>query len=70
MVSLAMRTASSSLPEYGITVSTGPKISSWAIRMSLLPTNTVGSKKKPFSMCSGRLPPVISSAPCSSPDST
>ena len=38
-----MRTASASFPEYGMTVSTGPKISSWAMRMSLVPTNTVGS---------------------------
>ena len=43
MESLARRTASSSLPEYGTTVNTGPKISSWAIRMSLVPMKTVGS---------------------------
>ena len=43
MESLANRTASSSVPEYGTTVSTGPKISSWAMRSSLLLTKTVGS---------------------------
>ena len=43
MESLASRTASSSSPEYGTTVRTGPKISSWAMRRSLLLTKTVGS---------------------------
>jgi hypothetical protein len=42
MLSLAMRIASSS-PSYGMTTSTGPKISSWAIVMALsTSTNSVG----------------------------
>ena len=43
MESLASRTASSSSPEYGTTVRTGPKISSWAMRRSFVLTKTVGS---------------------------
>src|ERR1700735_1224769 len=58
MVSLAIRTASSSSAA-GITDSTGPKISSWAMTelLSTLP-NTVGSMYQPRSRSFGRPPPV------------
>ena len=67
MVSLAMRTASCSSAA-GITLSTGPKISSWAMvdELSTLP-NTVGSMNQPRSRCFGRPPPVASVAPSSTP---
>src|SRR5580692_8526865 len=58
MVSLAIRTASSSSAA-GITDSTGPKISSWAMTdwLSTLP-NTVGSMYQPRSRSFGRPPPL------------
>ena len=43
MVSLAISSASASLRNV-VTDSTGPKISSWKIRMSFVPLKTVGSK--------------------------
>src|ERR1700758_2178709 len=57
MVSLAIRTASSSSAA-GMTDSTGPKISSWAIteEVSTLP-NTVGSTYQPRARSLGRPPP-------------
>jgi len=61
--SLAMRTASSS-PSWGITVSTGPKISSRATRASLVsPAITVGSMKNPLSRSAGRPPPQANRPP-------
>ncbi len=67
MVSLAMAMASCSFCA-GITLSTGPKISSWAIveELSTLP-KTVGSTNQPRSRCFGRPPPVASVAPSATP---
>ena len=67
MVSLAIRTASSSSAA-GITDSTGPKISSWAMteELSTLP-NTVGSTYQPRSRSLGRPPPVARVAPSAMP---
>src|SRR6202046_3314654 len=58
MVSFAMATASCSFCA-GITLSTGPKISSCAMveELSTLP-KTVGSMNQPRSRCLGRPPPV------------
>ena len=62
-----MRTASSSSSK-GITASTGPKISSWAIVESgSTSTNTVGSTKKPLSRWAGRPPPSATFAPSALP---
>ncbi len=48
----------------GITTSTGPKISSWDMRMSLRQlTKMVGSMKKPPPLSSGLLPPASRRAP-------
>jgi hypothetical protein len=49
-------------------LSTGPKISSWAIVILLSTSaNTVGWTKKPESRPSGRPPPHTSRAPSSMP---
>ena len=62
-----MRTASSSV-SYGITASTGPKISSCAMVIELSTSaNTVGSTNQPLSRPSGRPPPVTMRAPSSTP---
>ena len=52
-----------------MTASTGPKISSWAMRMSLVTSaNTVGCTYQPLSKPSGRpLPPTTTRAPSSWP---
>src|SRR5215468_10099530 len=62
-----IRTASCS-SDAGITLSTGPKISSCAIvdALSTLP-NTVGSMNQPRSRCAGRFPPAASVAPSATP---
>src|SRR3954463_9239742 len=62
-----MRTASCS-SFAGITLRTGPKISSCAIvdELSTLP-NTVGSTNQPRSRCFGRPPPAARGAPPSTP---
>ena len=67
MVSLAMATASPS-SRAGMTLSTGPKISSRAMveEFSTL-EKTVGSTNQPFSRCAGRPPPVASVAPSATP---
>ena len=67
-VSLAIRTASSSSPN-GMTDSTGPKISSRAMLMSLdTSANSVGATKLPTARSpSARLPPHTSRAPSSCP---
>jgi hypothetical protein len=66
-VSLAIRTASSSSSK-GMMTTTGPKISSWAIRMLLSPEKTVGRTKYPLSRPSGASgPPVRSRAPSAIP---
>ena len=64
-VSLAIRIASSSVSN-GIAHTTGPKISSWATRMSLRTSaSTAGRRKNPFSppATSGISPPVTRRAP-------
>jgi hypothetical protein len=67
MVSLAIRTASSS-SSAGMTDSSGPKISSCAMteRLSTLP-KTVGSTYQPRSRSFGRPPPVARVAPSATP---
>ena len=71
-MSFPSRTASSS-PSNGMTTTTGPKISSCAIRMSLATSaNIVGSMKLPAasSGSAGRLPPWTTVAPSALPIST
>ena len=62
-----MATASRS-SSAGMTLSTGPKISSRAIdeELSTLP-KTVGSTNQPLSRWAGRPPPVASVAPSATP---
>jgi hypothetical protein len=51
-----------------MTARTGPKISSWAMRMVLsTSTKTVGSTNQPLSMPAGRPPPTAILAPSSWP---
>jgi len=65
-----MRIASSSSSN-GTTTSTGPKISSWAMRMSFVTsTKQVGSMNQPPPLSDRRLPPVSSVAPSFTPRST
>src|SRR5437667_70072 len=67
LLSLAMRTASSSSSN-GMTTRTGPKISSWAIVIELsTSTNIVGSTYQPFGRSAGRPPPRASVAPSALP---
>ena len=68
-VEFAMRAASWGVSKVS-TLSTGPKISSRAIRMvGSTPAKTVGSMKRPFGV-SRRPPPSRSSAPSARPAST
>ena len=61
---LFVTSIASSNPDTGIKATTGPNISSWAIRMSWSTSvNMVGSKKCPGSPGSARLPPVNRFAP-------
>src|SRR6266851_9898362 len=66
-LSLAIATASCS-SAYGITASTGPKISSCAIvALGSTPAKIVGSTNQPRPNPSGRLPPVVMRAPSALP---
>ena len=69
LLSLAMRTASSSSSN-GMTTSTGPKISCWAMVMELSTSvKSVGSTHQPLANSSpeGRPPPTASVAPSALP---
>ena len=62
-----MRTASASSSK-GMTDTTGPKISSWAMVIELSTSaNSVGSTNQPVGWSAGRPPPTVTVAPSAMP---